>query len=746
MSTPLAHSEPLRDRRIYLSLWLLQACAALARASVGDERLALLFWWVMFAVSLASGADYAKQPTAEKRKRGEYVAAAGLAAFLFTLFTANLIQALVVMVMWLQTAKNVTISVRRDAYFSVAISFVVVFFAAAHSKSGLFLLITTGYSLACMYTLLMLHAETLRSRAAGVADEPRYRLPASVVPLTGAVLTVAGLLYLFMPRPPALLFGGQLDRGSTDYRDQQWEREAKLEAGGKQPQEGAAAPTRGEKATATQDRGPGGNAQGEGEPDATQDYAGFSERLNLDGQCANKALFNGIVLYVQAPQALYLKGRVFDTFDGRSWSAAQQGTVKHELQGAIYRFPGRSCDTPVQQVITVAYSLPPIIPAASLITELHFPGTVLAEDAYGTLSLPRRLEKGTQYEVLSRRDYLAGHPASGEQEKVLEPYLQLPPDLDPRISDLAGQLSLGAADNLAEALGLEQHLRSNYQHTFATVPQQNDIPLAKFLFETKRGHCEYFATAMTVMLRSRGIPARLVTGFSATNYNPLTGYYEVRGIDGHAWTEAYLPPHGWVTFEPTAFFTLPCEAAQTTTTQALDRYLQQLKRIAEQGGSEAGNTDWPSVAAELFTLLQQTASRLLALLGDLLITWGPPLLIASLGLVLLGWALRGLRLPLQDRWGALKVAQAAPNRAPWICYREMERWLARRGHGRHSSETVEEYVQRLGTTCPHYAEPINTIAALFVSHRYGSMQPGSLEVAQLRRSFAQLTAGPPTLQ
>ena len=72
-----------------------------------------------------------------------------------------------------------------------------------------------------------------------------------------------------------------------------------------------------------------------------------------------------------------------------------------------------------------------------------------------------------------------------------------------------------------------------------------------FLFETKTGHCEYFASAMAIMLRLQGVPARLVTGFSATNKNPLTGYFEVRALDAHAWVEAYFPAHGWVTFEPT---------------------------------------------------------------------------------------------------------------------------------------------------------------------------------------------------
>jgi hypothetical protein len=245
---------------------------------------------------------------------------------------------------------------------------------------------------------------------------------------------------------------------------------------------------------------------------------------------------------------------------------------------------------------------------------------------------------------------------------------------------------------------------------------------------------------MTVMLRSRGIPARLVTGFSATNYNPLTGYYEVRGIDSHAWTEAYLPPHGWVTFEPTSFFTLPTERVRTSTAQALDTYLQQLKRIAEQGGARTAHSDWLRVTAEWFTMIRQLASRLLAGSGDLLMRWGPAVLLAGLGLALLGWALHSLRLPLCDRWGAVRVARATPERAVWVCYREMELWLKRRGHGRNRGETVEEYALRVVTAYPHYAGPIDTITGLFANQRYGAVQPDIIEVKQLRQSFSLLTA------
>ena len=76
-------------------------------------------------------------------------------------------------------------------------------------------------------------------------------------------------------------------------------------------------------------------------------------------------------------------------------------------------------------------------------------------------------------------------------------------------------------------------------------------PLAHFLFERKAGHCEYFASAMAVMLRSLGIPSRVVTGFQSGIYNPLNGWQVIRASDAHSWVEAYLPRRGWATFDPT---------------------------------------------------------------------------------------------------------------------------------------------------------------------------------------------------
>ncbi len=130
-------------------------------------------------------------------------------------------------------------------------------------------------------------------------------------------------------------------------------------------------------------------------------------------------------------------------------------------------------------------------------------------------------------------------------------YLELPPSLDPRIPSLAGQITAQADNNYAKATAIESYLRTHYKYTLQLSRIVPHDPLAEFLFERKQGHCEYFASSMAVMLRSLGIPSRIVNGFSTGEFNDLTSQYVVRASDAHSWVEAFFPGHGWIAFDPT---------------------------------------------------------------------------------------------------------------------------------------------------------------------------------------------------
>src|SRR5260370_1152442 len=147
-------------------------------------------------------------------------------------------------------------------------------------------------------------------------------------------------------------------------------------------------------------------------------------------------------------------------------------------------------------------------------------------------------------------------------------YLQLPPELDTRIPNLARQITTRANTAYDKARAIEGFLRSRYGYTLNLVGKPGTDPLANFLFVTRAGHCEYFASAMTILLRTLDITAREVNGFLPGEYNDLAGDYIARASDAHSWVEAYFPGSGWVTFDPT-----PAAVAKSGLLSRLGKYI-----------------------------------------------------------------------------------------------------------------------------------------------------------------------------
>jgi hypothetical protein len=141
-------------------------------------------------------------------------------------------------------------------------------------------------------------------------------------------------------------------------------------------------------------------------------------------------------------------------------------------------------------------------------------------------------------------------PASSP-ERIVGVYLQKPPKLDPRISELAHDITRNAATPYDKARAIENYLKTEFLYTLDLKAAEAD-PLADFLFYTREGHCEYFATAMAIMLRTLDIPARIVNGFQMGEYNNLNDLFTVRESDAHSWVEAYFPrTQAWIEFDPT---------------------------------------------------------------------------------------------------------------------------------------------------------------------------------------------------
>ncbi|MFT7624515.1 MAG: hypothetical protein ACI9WU_003703 [Myxococcota bacterium] len=158
-----------------------------------------------------------------------------------------------------------------------------------------------------------------------------------------------------------------------------------------------------------------------------------------------------------------------------------------------------------------------------------------------------------RYEVKSTR--IPRHPeqlreADPEFHRSLERYLQLPDDLDPRMAALAREVTAGKTTDYDRVEALEAHLLRRYAYSLEGG-HDADEPLADFLFGIKTGHCEYFSSALVVMARSLGIPARPVGGFYGGQYNDAGDYIAMRQADAHSWVEVWFQGYGWQVFDPT---------------------------------------------------------------------------------------------------------------------------------------------------------------------------------------------------
>ena len=282
---------------------------------------------------------------------------------------------------------------------------------------------------------------------------------------------------------------------------------------------------------------------------------GFSNQVTL-GQTGELQLNARPVLHVSSPSPARLagvkwRGDGLSHFDGRVWNnpvPAWEPVGIYERRADIntpeQRPPGRYITYEVAYDMDDAKAL--FIAGSPQVVSLYY-GSLDRSDTDG-YKVPGRIPEGYTYGVYSLLEdppELAAPAVLGQRltPEARARNLDLP-RLDSRIPALARSITAGAATDLDRARAIERHLRSNYVYSL-DMPRRSDDPLADFLFIHRSGYCEYFASAMAVMLRSIGIPARLATGFQSGIYNSITGFWIVRASDAHAWVEN-LAPRPWL--------------------------------------------------------------------------------------------------------------------------------------------------------------------------------------------------------
>ncbi|HEY0006053.1 MAG TPA: transglutaminaseTgpA domain-containing protein [Pyrinomonadaceae bacterium] len=297
---------------------------------------------------------------------------------------------------------------------------------------------------------------------------------------------------------------------------------------------------------------------------------GFSDSVTL-GDIGTLQKNSQVVMRVRVddPQAerhrsLRWRGVALDEFTGKGWKKSklanqylssnnergmfQFGTIAKLSHITTQTFFIEPIDTPVLFAAPRPVAVQGALPYVRLDHEDSIQSRLHNEErisykAYSDTSAPdeetlRRLSSLTRVQV---------YPGDFTR------YLQFPRELNPRIGQLAREVltRAGAHNRYDAARAIESHLQHDYGYTLDLKAGGAD-PLADFLFRVREGHCEYFATAMAVMLRTQGIPTRVVNGFQMGEYNDAADVYTVTQSDAHSWVEVYFPEvDSWVTFDPT---------------------------------------------------------------------------------------------------------------------------------------------------------------------------------------------------
>ena len=295
---------------------------------------------------------------------------------------------------------------------------------------------------------------------------------------------------------------------------------------------------------------------------------GFSSQITL-GQIGEIKRESATVMHVRflsakqsatPPANLKWRGAALGQFDGRRWfnqSQVKDETIQLERAGLLRLIdeghrPSRESQRLSYEVQVKDMGSDALF-FAGIPEFLSIGAPLVRRSSSDSFRVPFASPGGLSYVAHS---YLE-HPDVGPLVPpaplpliLRQEYLQIP-NLDPRIPRLAREWTGGAVTPELQALAVERHLRQDFGYTLTLLSSEVADPLAHFLFERRKGHCEYFASSMAVILRTLGIPSRVVTGFQSGIYNPISGRQLIRTSDAHSWVEAWLPRRGWTTFDPT---------------------------------------------------------------------------------------------------------------------------------------------------------------------------------------------------
>jgi hypothetical protein len=311
--------------------------------------------------------------------------------------------------------------------------------------------------------------------------------------------------------------------------------------------------------------------------------------------------------------------------------------------------------------------------------------------------------------------------APGERARFLQ--LAAPA---PEIERLAREVTAGARDAETAARRVGEHLADNYRYSLALKRESTRPPVEEFLFVRRAGNCEYFAAAMAVMLRSVGVPSRVVAGFQQGEWNPYGRYFMVRLSDAHAWVEVYVEGRGWVTFDPSPRGAAVADAAPGPVSLYLDAARMRWYRYVVNWSLR----DQVQLAVSVHR--QATDVRLaLSWPRD----WRLPRAAGTaagvaVGVALLWWLAR--RGPVRGRSGPAATMPAFYERALHL--------LARRGLAPDPAETARQFAARVAAAAPERGGAFSRLTRHYERARFGAVSLTDSELQDATHALDALRA------
>ncbi len=418
-----------------------------------------------------------------------------------------------------------------------------------------------------------------------------------------------------------------------------------------------------------------------------------------------------LMLVLEAESPMKVRTASYDLYLGREWRQSERDWTRVRSQTHSWDLPSpqdfglaSAVTEDVEVRITPGYGFIGALPVPWCPKRVSLNAPSIRYDRSGMIMFNGHLLPGDTYSAtVAMPNAVSAPPGSPPPARVdLEHALQLPHGLPRRVRELTEQIVADTTGRPAEiAIAIEGYLRGGYAYDLDAPPlPEGEDYVDHFLFVSKRGWCNHYASAMVVMLRIAGIPARLVTGFTAGEWVPEREHYEIRDQDAHAWPEVYLPDTGWIDFDPT-----PSDDAETATEGVTDT----LARIGA-AFTEAGR--W--LRANLLLSIEVALLVALAIVGAVLVA---------------RWNRRRLRPLRRGATGAERIVYA---------YHQSMRWLARQGLPRPASSAPWEFQRTVAAEHPALATDLSLLTDAYTRARFSARTPSEAAVNDTEQALTRL--------